>query len=87
MSKAQVVCDQLECGNAYEAPGAAKFGQGSGLVVEASDACFDNVTSLQQCSQNGFRSASCEHDHDAGIVCAGKATKLQAQNVCVVIRI
>lgn len=72
LSKAQVVCELLECGNALNAPGGAQFGQGSGPVVEASDSCFDNVTSLQQCSLKGFRSARCEHDHDAGALCAGK---------------
>lgn len=73
LSKAQVFCDQLECGNALSAPGAAHFGQGSGEVVEASDSCFSNVTSLQQCSATGFRKARCGHDHDAGVLCAGKA--------------
>lgn len=73
LNKAQVVCELLECGHAMNAPGAAHFGQGSGPVVEANPSCFDNVTSLQQCSLNGFRSATCGHDHDAGVLCAGKA--------------
>lgn len=72
LSKAQVVCESLQCGTAYEAPGKAHFGQGSGLVVEASDSCFNNTTTLQQCSLKGFRSSSCGHDHDAGVLCAGK---------------
>lgn len=71
LSKAQVFCDQLECGNALSAPGAAHFGQGSGEVVEASDTCFSNVTSLRQCSAKGFQKARCGHDHDAGVFCAG----------------
>ena len=73
LSKAQVVCDQLECGTALNAPGAAHFGQGSGSVVEASDSCFGNTTFLQQCSANGFRGSWCGHDHDAGVQCAGTA--------------
>lgn len=73
LNKAQVVCEQLECGTAFSAPGGAEFGQGSGAVVEASDSCFNNVTSLQQCTLRGFQSASCGHDHDAGVSCAGKA--------------
>lgn len=72
MSKAQMVCEWLECGNALTAPGAATFGQGIGSVVEA-DSCFDNVTTLQQCSVKGFRGARCGHDHDAGASCACKA--------------
>uniref|UniRef100_A0A671VSL3 SRCR domain-containing protein n=1 Tax=Sparus aurata TaxID=8175 RepID=A0A671VSL3_SPAAU len=35
LSKAQVVCDHLECGTAVNASGATHFGQGSGSVVEA----------------------------------------------------
>ena len=72
LSKAQVVCEQLECGHAMNAPGGAHFGQGSGSVVAASDLCFNNVTSLQRCSRNGFQSSRCGHDHDAGTLCAGK---------------
>lgn len=72
LSKAQVVCDNLQCGTAYEAPGGAHFGQGSGVVVEASDSCFKNMTNLKECSLKGFRSSSCGHDHDAGALCAGR---------------
>lgn len=72
LSKAQVVCDTLQCGTAFEAPGRAHFGQGTGLVVEAGDSCFKNVTTLQQCSVKGFRSSSCGHERDAGALCAGK---------------
>lgn len=71
LSKAQVVCENLQCGSAYEAPGRAHFGQGTGLVVEANDSCFNSTTTLQQCSREGFRSSSCGHDHDAGAICAG----------------
>ncbi|KAK9531642.1 hypothetical protein VZT92_011053 [Zoarces viviparus] len=70
--KAQVVCDRLECGNIVNAPGSAHFGQGIGSVVEASNSCFDNVTSLQQCSLKGFRGAGCGHDHDAAALCAAQ---------------
>lgn len=72
LSKAEVVCEQLQCGHALNAPRGAHFGQGSGSVVEASDSCFDNVTSLQQCSLKGFRSSRCGHERDAGAICAGK---------------
>ncbi|XP_031604613.1 deleted in malignant brain tumors 1 protein-like [Oreochromis aureus] len=72
LSKAEVVCESLGCGRAVKAHGGAFFGQGTGSVVEASNVCFDNVTSLQQCSVKGFRSATCGHEHDAGVLCAGK---------------
>ncbi|XP_044025482.1 deleted in malignant brain tumors 1 protein-like isoform X2 [Siniperca chuatsi] len=81
-SKAQVVCEVLECGHALNAPGGAHFGQGSGSVVEASDSCFDNVTSLQQCSLKGFRSASCGHEHDAGAFCAAHLRLVSGSGQC-----
>uniref|UniRef100_A0A3Q0SIR6 SRCR domain-containing protein n=1 Tax=Amphilophus citrinellus TaxID=61819 RepID=A0A3Q0SIR6_AMPCI len=72
LSKAEVVCDLLECGRAVNAHGGAFFGRGSGPIVEASKSCFDNVTSVQQCSVNGFTRATCEHEHDAGTVCTSE---------------
>ncbi|XP_037541065.1 deleted in malignant brain tumors 1 protein [Nematolebias whitei] len=70
-SKAEVLCALLECGNALNTPGVAEFGKGNGSVVEASNSCFDNVTSLQQCTQKGFRPSTCGHERDAAVVCAG----------------
>uniref|UniRef100_A0AAQ4RBN7 Deleted in malignant brain tumors 1 protein-like n=1 Tax=Gasterosteus aculeatus aculeatus TaxID=481459 RepID=A0AAQ4RBN7_GASAC len=81
MSKAQMVCEWLECGNALTAPGAATFGQGIGSVVEA-DSCFDNVTTLQQCSVKGFRGARCGHDHDAGASCASPIRLVGGSGQC-----
>ncbi|KAL3979826.1 groucho [Sarotherodon galilaeus] len=72
LSKAGVVCESLQCGRAVKAHGGAFFGRGSGSVMEASNSCFDNVTSLQQCSVKGFRRATCGHEYDAGVLCAGK---------------
>ncbi|XP_030260227.1 small ribosomal subunit protein eS12 isoform X2 [Sparus aurata] len=82
LSKAQVVCDQLECGTALTAPGAAHFGQGSGSVVEASESCFGNTTFLQQCSANGFQSSRCGHDHDTGVQCAARLRLASGSSQC-----
>lgn len=73
LSKAEVVCESLGCGHAVNAPGGASFGRGSGSVVEASDSCFGSTSSLQECSVKGFIRAACGHEHDAGVLCAGKA--------------
>ncbi|XP_070705976.1 scavenger receptor cysteine-rich type 1 protein M130-like [Pempheris klunzingeri] len=82
LSKAEVVCEQLECGRAVGAPGSAHFGQGSGSVVEASDSCFGNITHLQQCSLKGFSSARCGHDHDAGALCAAQIRLVSGSGQC-----
>ncbi|XP_061602330.1 deleted in malignant brain tumors 1 protein-like [Cololabis saira] len=81
-SKAEVVCGLLECGNALNAPGGAHFGQGSGSVVEASVSCFDNMTSLQQCSMKGFRASTCGHEHDAGALCAAQLRLVSGSSQC-----
>ncbi|KAF6716083.1 Deleted in malignant brain tumors 1 protein [Oryzias melastigma] len=81
-SKANVVCELLECGDALTAPGAASFGQGNGTVVEASDSCFDNVTSLKQCSLQGFRASTCGHEHDAGVFCAARLQLVGGSSQC-----
>lgn len=69
----ETVCQLLECGHFVSSPGVDHFSEGSGLIVQASDSCFGNVTSLQQCSAKGFSRATCGHDEDVGITCAGKA--------------
>ncbi|XP_022624421.1 deleted in malignant brain tumors 1 protein-like [Seriola dumerili] len=82
LSKAQTVCGLLECGHAVNAPGSATFGQGSGSVVEASQSCFDNVTSLQQCAVRGFRTARCGHERDAGVLCAAQLRLVNGADKC-----
>uniref|UniRef100_A0A3P9GXQ0 Soluble scavenger receptor cysteine-rich domain-containing protein SSC5D n=1 Tax=Oryzias latipes TaxID=8090 RepID=A0A3P9GXQ0_ORYLA len=82
-SKANVVCELLECGNALSAPGGASFGQGNGTVVEASGSCFDNVTSLKQCSLQGLRAAAtCGHERDAGVSCAASLRLVGGSSQC-----
>ncbi|KAG7509550.1 hypothetical protein JOB18_047524 [Solea senegalensis] len=82
LSKANVVCELLECGFAVNAFGDAHFGQGIGPVVEGNNLCFDNVTSLKQCSLSGFRGSTCGHGHDAGVVCAAKLRLVGSSSQC-----
>lgn len=72
MNKAEMICNLLECGHAVSAPGGAHFGQGTGAIWEASESCFANETSFQQCLVKGFHRTSCGHEEDASIICAGK---------------
>lgn len=71
ISKAEVVCGILGCGNPASISGIAQFGQGTGPIWEASDLCFDNEASLFSCSIKGFNSTRCSHTQDAAVVCAG----------------
>nr|XP_057912674.1 deleted in malignant brain tumors 1 protein-like [Doryrhamphus excisus]XP_057912675.1 deleted in malignant brain tumors 1 protein-like [Doryrhamphus excisus] len=82
MSKAQTVCEHLECGQVVTAPGGAHYGQGSGPVVEADDLCFSNSTALEQCSFRGFNKSTCGHGHDAGVSCAAKVRLVGGWSGC-----
>ncbi|CAN9507407.1 unnamed protein product [Ophioblennius macclurei] len=82
ISKADVICDMLECGRAFSAPGSAHFGQGVGSVVEANNACFGNATFMKGCSTNGFSPSKCTHAHDAGAVCAAQIRLAGGSSEC-----
>ncbi|KAF7659221.1 hypothetical protein LDENG_00001350 [Lucifuga dentata] len=82
MNKSEVVCQLLGCGHAVSAPGGAHFGQGSGPIQQATDSCFGNLTSLQQCSIQGFSTATCSHEEDAGVVCAAQIRLVSGLSQC-----
>lgn len=72
LDKGELLCNLIECGHVVSAPGGAHFNQGTGPVIDASSSCFTNMTTLQHCVQNGFKTSTCGHDKDAGVVCAGR---------------
>ncbi|KAM9779106.1 scavenger receptor cysteine-rich type 1 protein M130-like isoform 2-T2 [Syngnathus typhle] len=82
LAKADLVCDRLECGRVVSVHGAAHYGQGSGAVMEASDGCFANSTSLQQCSLKGFARSTCQHDRDVGVSCGEKVQLVGGWSSC-----
>ncbi|CAL1586342.1 unnamed protein product [Knipowitschia caucasica] len=82
LEKAEVVCETIECGHAVNAPGAAHFSPGTGSVVDTSDTCFTNGTTLQKCVQTGFTTSACGHERDAGIVCANSIRVVGGTNSC-----
>lgn len=82
LGKAEVVCDTIECGHAVSAPGGAHFGQGKGPVKDSSDLCFSNKTTLQHCVKNSFKTSTCGHEKDAGVVCAASVRVVSGTNTC-----
>ncbi|XP_028253060.1 deleted in malignant brain tumors 1 protein-like isoform X2 [Parambassis ranga] len=82
LSKAEVVCEILECGHAIGAQGGTHFGQGIGTVVETTGPCFNNTASLRQCSISGFRTTRCGHEHDAGASCAAQIRLVGGSGQC-----
>ncbi|CAI5689248.1 unnamed protein product, partial [Oreochromis niloticus] len=65
-----VVCRQLNCGSALEVPQSAHFGAGTGQIWLDNVTCSGNESSLTECQHSGFGSNTCEHGHDAAVICS-----------------
>ncbi|XP_023806159.1 deleted in malignant brain tumors 1 protein-like [Oryzias latipes] len=72
LKDANVVCRQLSCGTALQAPGSAHFGQGSDKIWLDNVACSGNESSLTQCGHNGYGKHNCNHGEDAGVICSAE---------------
>nr|XP_009668872.1 PREDICTED: deleted in malignant brain tumors 1 protein-like [Struthio camelus australis] len=71
ISDAQVICRQLGCGQPTSAPGAAHFGEGSGVIFLDDVQCRGNETYVWQCSHSGWSRHNCGHNEDASVICSG----------------
>ena len=80
---ATVLCRQLGYPRAFEAPGSAFFGAGSGPSWYSSVRCAGTEQNLTECSNsnNDFGSA-CPHSQDAGVVCSSECSCVQMYSIC-----
>lgn len=69
VSHAEVVCKQVGCGPALVFQTSGRFGKGSGPVWMNDIVCSGSESSLVHCSHRGFGPHTCDHRHDAGVVC------------------
>ncbi|XP_072810731.1 antigen WC1.1-like [Vicugna pacos] len=71
---AAVVCRQLECGDAIDAPTGSYFGPGVGPIWLFNVSCEGTESALHDCSKypiKDYTSDGFDHNWDSGVVCSG----------------
>ncbi|XP_025718510.1 antigen WC1.1-like isoform X3 [Callorhinus ursinus] len=71
---ADVVCRQLGCGHAVDAPRRAHFGSGDGPIWLFQTVCEGTELTLNDCHHSpiqDYRNQRLSHNWDAGVVCSG----------------
>ena len=69
LKDARVVCRMLGFDGALEAPGSARFGQGSGGILLKYVNCGGSEDNLADCPHAGIGRYHCAHARDASVIC------------------
>lgn len=73
MNEAEVVCQQLNCGQALAAPGEARFGEGEGKFLLDDVDCTGRESFLGQCPHTDWSIHNCGSGEDASVICSGNS--------------
>ncbi|CAK6983345.1 deleted in malignant brain tumors 1 protein isoform X1, partial [Scomber scombrus] len=76
LQDAEVVCRELNCGTAVNAPQSAHFGEGTGQIWLDDVRCSGREMSLTKCQHRGFGIEDCGHGEDASVVCSDGQIRL-----------
>ncbi|XDA75059.1 hypothetical protein R6Z07F_005285 [Ovis aries] len=71
LAEAEVVCQQLGCGQALEAVRTGTFGPGNGSIWLDEVRCGGRESSLWDCAAEPWGQSNCKHEEDAGVRCSG----------------
>ncbi|XP_067164846.1 antigen WC1.1-like [Apteryx mantelli] len=82
MKDTAVVCKQLGCGSALEAPQDGRFGPGSGQIWLSGLECQGTETALSECEHDDWSKDYCTHGLDAGVVCSGFVQLVGGDSPC-----
>ncbi|XP_071945661.1 scavenger receptor cysteine-rich domain-containing protein DMBT1-like [Antedon mediterranea] len=77
LDDAQVVCRQLGLPEASQAPGSARFGQGTGTIVFDDVQCAGTEGDILHCTNRGTAIHNCHHQEDAGVICRETTSELR----------
>ncbi|XP_059506820.1 deleted in malignant brain tumors 1 protein [Stegostoma tigrinum] len=78
LADAQVVCNQLKCGQALNATVSSWFGPGVGPIWLDNVDCNMKDSVLWECLLGQWNKSDCNHKEDAGVICSDhRAVRLQ----------
>ena len=70
INDANVVCRHLGFPQASQAPGSARYGQGSGPIWMDYVRCTGSESYIHNCRHRGWGKHNCDHSEDASVVCS-----------------